>query len=101
MKATVYCRTTERGIHTFYLNAGGEEYYLFRQNFRRSVSEYYRYGVMLDGALDKSKAKGNAALMHTMEKLPMYLRYIEREYDIRVLDKTIKKAKKYGGKSAA
>ena len=28
MKATIYCKATDKGVHTFYLAQGGEEYFL-------------------------------------------------------------------------
>ena len=47
MKATIYCRATDKGIHTFYLRSEGCDYYLFRQNYRRGVDEYFKGGVIL------------------------------------------------------
>ena len=101
MRCTIICRPTDTGMHSFYLTTGNASYFLFSQHFRCGVNRYFSDGVRLDEAMDFSRAKGDSAIIRTMEKLPSHIRYIEREYDIRVLDKTIKKAKKYGGKSAA
>ena len=101
MKATVFCRPTDKGVHTFYLNANGTEYYLFHQNYRKGVSEYYRNGVSINEAINFGRSKKDDALMRTMQKLPMYLKYAEKEYGIQVLNQTIKKNKKYGNYHAA
>ena len=42
-----------------------------------------------------SKAKGDSAIIRTMDKIPMYIKYIEREYKIQVLDKTKAKNIRY------
>ena len=96
MNATIFCRATDKGIHTFYLNANGNEYYLFHQNYRKGVSEYYRNGVSINEAINFGRSKRDDALMRTMQKIPMYLKYAEKEYGIQVLNQTIKKNKKYG-----
>ena len=91
MSSVVYCKPIAKGIHAFYLNVGETTYYLFSQNYRRGVNKYFSNGVRLDKAVCFSSAKGDTALMRTMEKIPMYIRYIERTYDVVVLRKTAKK----------
>ena len=91
MKATIYCRATDKGIHTFYLKSEGHDYYLFRQNYRRGVDEYFKGGVILERAIDFGKSRQNEAIQRTMQKLPSYIKYIEKEYEIQILNKTIKK----------
>ena len=91
MKATVYCKATDKGTHTFYLVSEGREYFLFHQNFRRGVAEYYRYGVTVNEAINFGRSKHNTALINTMEKLPAYIKYVEKEYGIEVLKQTAKK----------
>ncbi len=91
MSSVVYCKPIAKGIHAFYLNVGETTYYLFSQNYRRGVNKYFSNGVRLDKAVCFSSAKGDQALMRTMEKIPMYIRYIERTYDVAVLRKTAKK----------
>ena len=94
MSAYIYCKTTSKGKQTFYLFAEGNAHYLFTQNFRRGVKEYFEHGVSLSEALDFSRAKRNASIIHTMEKLPSSIRYIEREYGLKVLKKTVQKNSK-------
>ena len=91
MKATVYCKATDKGVHTFYLAQGREEYFLFHQNFRRGVKEYFGRGVSINEAFNFSRSHHNTALIHTMEKLPAYIKYVEKEYGIEVLNQTAKK----------
>ncbi len=91
MKATIYCKATDKGVHTFYLAQGREEYFLFHQNFRRGVKEYFGRGVSINEAFNFSRSHHNTALIHTMEKLPAYIKYVEKEYGIEVLKQTAKK----------
>ena len=91
----IYCLTTDKDVQSFYIEACGETHYLFSQNFRRGVKEYFRGGVHLDAALDLSRAKNNTALIKTMKKLSSYIRYIEKEYGLEILRQTIRKNSGY------
>ena len=94
MKAMIYCEPTERGVHSFFLMAGGKEYFLFNQDYRKGVQEYFNKGVSLSQAMNYSKAHNDSALIRTMTKLPMYIKYIEREYEIEILEQTKKRNRK-------
>ena len=100
MATTIYCTPTAKGVHSFYIEAGGETHFLFSQDYRRGVNEYFRDGVRLDDALNFSRAKGDNAIKRTMEKLPSYIKYIEREYDLEILRKTAKKNAKHNRRAA-
>ena len=91
MSAFVYCRTTARGRQSFFVEAHGETHYLFSQAFRASVKAYYENGVWLDFALDFSRAGRNTAVLNTMRKLPGYIKYVEKLYDISLLRQTARK----------
>jgi hypothetical protein len=91
MKATIFCRTTDKGVHTFYARVNGRNYYLFRQDYRRGVNEYFHAGVMVNKALNFGRSKNDTAIQKTMTKLPTYIKYVEKEYGISILDKTQKK----------
>ena len=91
MKSKIYCRVTDKGEHTFYLLADGQEYYLFRQAYRKGVQAHFKNGIYLDEAHDFSKARSDSAIMHTLSKLPAHIKYIENEYGIAVLKQTQKK----------
>ena len=81
MKTTIYCKPTDKGILSFYLIQGVNEFYLFSQSFRRGVNEYYGKGVRIDEAFNYAKAHKDTAIIRTMDKIPMYVKYIEQEYD--------------------
>ena len=69
-------------------------------DYIRGVNEYFRDGVRLDDALNFSRAKGDNAIKRTMEKLPSYIKYIEREYDLEILRKTAKKNANHNKRAA-
>ena len=88
---TIYCKPTAKGIHSFYLMVGTEEFFLFSQAYRKGVEEYYGRGVRIEESVKYSKAHNDSAIIRTMDKIPMYVRYVEKEYDIEVFEKTKRK----------
>lgn len=100
MSTYIFCKTSTKGVHSFYLHTEGQTYYLFSQNFRRGVKHFFESGVTLNESMNFKKAKGDAAIIHTMEKLPCAIRYIEREYELEILTKTIRKNSKNPKKAA-
>ena len=91
MANTICCETTAKGVQSFFIHANGETHFLFSQNFRRGVKDYFERGVRIDEAINFKRANGNSAIIHTMEKLPSYIRYVEREYGMEVLKRTARK----------
>lgn len=101
MKTIIYCKPTDKGVHSFYLLVGTEEFYLFSQAYRKGVDEYYGKGVRIDESMKYSRAHNDSAIIKTMDKIPMYVKYIEKEYGIEVLEKTKKRsAQNYRGRCA-
>ena len=96
MKTRIYCEATDQGVHSFYLIQEGKEYFLFSQNYRRGVQKYFKDGVLLSQAINYSKTHNDCALMRTMSKIPTYIRYIEKEYEIEVFEQTKKRNRKNG-----
>ena len=93
MKAKIYCKTTQKGIHSFYLLQEGNEYFLFSQKYRKGVQEYFgRGGVYFDQSRNYAKSHNDAAIIRTMNKLPIYIKYIEKEYEIAVFNQTKKRS---------
>lgn len=88
MAGVIYCYLSNQKVHEFYLSVSGNTYYLFSQKYRKSVHKYYRDGVHLKDAIDFSKSHRDNAIVHTMQKLPMYIRYAEKENGIAILNKT-------------
>lgn len=101
MNNTVYCKPTSQGIHSFYLVNDGNSYFLFSQNYRKGVQEYYGRGVSLNEAMDHSRSHKDEAIMRTMSKVPMYIKYIEDEFGITVLRRTAMKNSKICRKRCA
>jgi hypothetical protein len=91
MKPMIYCEATAKGVHSFYLVQDGKEHFLFHQNYRRGVAAYFGRGVRLCEAFDFGRAGHDSAILRTMQKLPAYIKYAEKEYGIEVLEQTIKK----------
>ena len=91
MKTTVYCKPTSKGVHSFYLLIGSEEFFLFSQAYRKGVEEYYGRGVHFDESMNYSKAHNDSAVIRTMKKIQMYAKYVEKEYAIEVLEQTKKR----------
>jgi len=90
----IYSKTTDKGRQSFYLVNGNEEYYLFTQKFFKGVKQYFHNKVILSDALNVSKSYNDTALIRTKEKLPLYIKYVEKELDIIILDSTAKKKEK-------
>lgn len=90
MKNYIYCTTTAKGEQTFYLAVQGTKYFLFVQAFRRSNKDVFEQGVSL---FDLRKLKKNCSfsVRHTAEKIPAYIRYVEQEYGVFVMEKTRRK----------
>ena len=91
MKTFIYCQNKEYGVHTFYLKAKGQTYLLFRQTYHMGVGNYFGNGVSVSEAIDHAKARHDQALLKTMTKMPAYIRYIEKEYGIEILEQTKKR----------
>ena len=91
MKTTIYCKPTGKGVHSFFMHVGAQEFFLFSQAYRKCVAEYFGKGVYLSEAMKHSRAHFDTAISRTMDKLPAYIKYIEREYDIEVLTRTKKR----------
>ena len=99
MKAKVFCKTVDKGVQAFYVKVDGKDYFLFRQDFRKSVKEFFQFGVNVNVINNYSLAH-SVAVRKTLDKLPTYLHYIEKEYDVYIYEKTkemknIKKCKPY------
>ena len=97
MKNYIYCETTAKGEQTYYLMADGKRYFLFRQAFRKSNKIIFEQGVCLFD-LKKIRKNSSHSVRRTAEKLPPYIRYIEQEYGLCLMENT--KRKKDGWKSS-
>ena len=95
MKTKIYCKISSKGAHNFYISTDEGEYFLFSQNYRRGVNDYFKNGVNLNEVFNFARCKYDNAVIRTKSKLPMYIKYVEKEYGITILDKTKKKKSNY------
>ena len=87
MKTRIYCKTIAKGQQAFYLVADNKEYYLFTQNYRISVKDYFASGISIQESTNYANAH-SAAVRNTLDKLKSYIPYIEKEYGIAVMTRT-------------
>ena len=93
MATKIYCRTIAKGRQAFYLSVRGEDYYLFEQDYRVSNKEYFAKGISVSESRNFRNIHSKSVI-HTLEKFPAYIKYIEKEYGIAVYEKTKNQAKK-------
>ena len=90
MKTTIFCKKTQDNKQKFFVKVGNETYYLFQQEFRIGNEKFFRNGVGLHEINNYSNIS-NLDVRKTLDKLPAYLHYIEKEYDVVIYKKTKKK----------
>ena len=54
--------------------------YLFSQSFSKGVYEFFRRGKSVSEVVGFKKWRDNPRLDKTITKLPMYMRYVQKEY---------------------
>lgn len=87
MADEIICRTTEKDVQSFYLKHDGQEFYLFAQAYRKRNRNVFCNGVLLANVFKLASHK-SFCLQKTIDKLKIYIPYIEKEYGIAVLRKT-------------
>ena len=97
MKAKIYCKTVAKGRQAFYVEVDGKDYFLFEQNYRASNKDFFRKGVTVEELNDYSKTSSRA-VKRTLDKMPTYIKYLEKEFDLAIYDKT--KLKQQGKKAS-
>lgn len=97
MLTRIFCKMCMNGRQAFYIEADGEIYFLFEQSYRKTIKSYYGKGVSLEQSMKFANSK-SFAVRNVMEKLPLYIKYIEKEYGISIFEKT---KRKRGGKTSA
>lgn len=86
--ARVYCRRNETNTLDFYVADKGCEYYLFSQKAYLGVEKHFRNGVSLSNAINHSKGRADYMIHKIMSKLPIYIKYVEKEYGIALLEQS-------------
>lgn len=80
----IYCKSTKDNLE-FYVNANGRNYFLFMQSFDYPAYHRFKKGVELGDALSPKKRRSSHTIKKVCEKLPGYIKYIEQEYGISLL----------------
>lgn len=62
MKIKIYCKPTDKGVHSFYLVMDNDEFFLFSQAYRKGVEEYYGKGVRIDESMKYSRAHNGVSI---------------------------------------
>ena len=89
MKTKIICKELRRGELTFYAIVDGKEYFLFHQEFKKTVYDYFRTGVSVSLVNNYSIAHSHT-VRKLLDKLPAFLHYIEKEYGVEIYEKTKK-----------
>jgi hypothetical protein len=76
-----------------------KKYLLFSQNYRKSNKIAYAKGVLIS-ELIKLKKNCSRSVRRTAEKIPAYIRYIEKEHGIVVMESTKRKTNYYKTKTS-
>ncbi len=98
MKTKVICRTTNEDTLAFYVSVNGKEYFLFNQEYKRSIKEHFKSGLDIHAVGNYSSVRSQS-VQKILDKLPAYIHYIEKEYDVAIFEKTKKKAEKKNAKA--
>ncbi len=93
MAAKIYCKTTNKGIQSYFLNDGKTDYYLLNSAFRRSNKEFFSQGRYIQEVLD-ARRHHSTSVRKASVRLIGAVKYIEKEYDVCVFNQTAKKQQK-------
>ena len=87
----IYCRRNGTNTLDFYVTNKGYEYYLFSQKVYLGVEKHFKNGVALNDAINHRKGRGDYMIHKTKSKLPIFIKYVEREYGIALLEQSKKR----------
>ena len=91
MKTVIQCEKTRLGDHAFYIMHNRTKYLLFVQKYYQDVNNVFSNGIDLNKAINPKTAKGAAPVSKTIDKMKLYIKYIEKEYQVKILDASINK----------
>lgn len=87
-QAIIKCSKDANGKHlNFYAVSGENSLFIFSRKYNNEVSRYFRNGVPVSEVFNFSKANRKPTVMNIMEQLPVYIRFVEREYGVELLRK--------------
>ena len=93
MNKFIYCKNEGQKNLNFYVKVNSKEYLLFSHYYSTGLKEYYQNGVHVND-IGKAEKCHNYIVRRIATKLKSYLRYVENEYGVVVLEKTDKRAHK-------
>lgn len=88
MHNQIFCKCNNKGFLDFYLRTNEQDLFMFSQKYKYGSREFFEKGVSLEKALDTTNSHRNYAILLVMKKLPAYLRFLEKEHNIQLLEKT-------------
>lgn len=92
MAAKIYCRTTAKGVQSYYLTDGKENYFLFVSDYHKSNRDFFSQGRYIQEVLD-ARRHTSTSVQRISARLIGAVKYIESEYGICVLQQTAKRQK--------
>ena len=87
-RAIIKCSKDAKGNHlNFYAVTGEQSLFIFSRKYNNEVSCYFKNGVPVSEVFNISKVYRRPAVRNIMEQLPVYIRFVEREYGVELLRK--------------
>lgn len=91
-KVYVVCKDTNiKGIIAYYVVSSEGMYLMFTQKFHHSSYQYFHGGLPLEKAL-RYPSYNDAAIRNTIRRILPSIHYIEKTYDVQLLNKSKKVA---------
>lgn len=90
MQTKIFCKINRSGQLDFYIAVDDERYFLFEQSYRKTVMAYFGNGVSFNQSM-RFAGSTSYAVRNVMEKLPLYVKYVEKEYGVSVFEQTKRK----------
>lgn len=98
MISKIYCRTTEKGVQSYYITCGKETHFLCNASYHKSNRDFFVSGRRIDEVLDARRHVSNS-VRKISERIVKAVKYLESEYDLCVFNQTAKKkTKSYSAK---
>ena len=80
MEGKIIVHKANDRINFYWINRSLGKCYLFSQKFSKGVFEFFRNGRSTGEIRNFKKWNVNSRLDKTITKLPMYMRYVQKEY---------------------
>ena len=90
MTNKIYCKTTEKGVQSYYLTDGKETHFLCNSSYRKSNKDFFAIGRRIDEVLD-ARRHYSSSVRKMSERLIKVVKYLEGEYDLCVFNQTAKR----------